>query len=84
MMGTVLLMWGVFVRIYIVQKWPEETVGSEFSWQRLYYCVDAIVFYAAVRRCCLFCIYMYMPAIDRSLSDCRCCSGRTFPTAGCA
>lgn len=48
MMGTFLLLWGAFVRLKIVQKWPEETVGPEFSWQRLFYCVDAVVFYVAV------------------------------------
>jgi hypothetical protein len=44
MMGTGCLIWGAFVRIRIVQKWPEETVGAEFSWQRLFYAVDAVVF----------------------------------------
>ena len=44
MMGTGCLIWGAFVRIRVVQKWPEETVGAEFSWQRLFYAVDAVVF----------------------------------------
>lgn len=31
-MGTILLMWGVGVRVYLVPKWPDDTEHGEFSW----------------------------------------------------
>jgi len=46
MMGTVLLFWGMFVRFNLVQAWPPPT--ERFSWERLFYIVDALVFYCAV------------------------------------
>jgi hypothetical protein len=48
MMGAVLLAWGMFVRLKLVQTWPSDTEGAEFSWERLMYIVDAFVFYCAV------------------------------------
>lgn len=46
MMGTVLLFWGMFVRFHLVQAWPPPT--ERFSWERLFYIVDVLVFYCAV------------------------------------
>ena len=48
MMGAVLVVWGIFVRLKVVTKWPEDTEDSEFSWEKLFYLIDAIVFYGAV------------------------------------
>jgi hypothetical protein len=48
MMGAVLLAWGGFVRLKLVATWPQDSEGSEFSWERLMYIVDALVFYCAV------------------------------------
>jgi hypothetical protein len=48
--GAVLLSWGVFVRTRLVKTWPASGVNSDeaFSFEKLFYIVDALVFYVAV------------------------------------
>lgn len=48
MMAVFLIAWGGFVRTNLVTTWPDDTEQAEFSWEKLFYCVDAVVFYAAV------------------------------------
>ena len=48
MMGALLLGWGAFVRLKLVTAWPQDSEGSDFSWERLMYICDAVVFYIAV------------------------------------
>ena len=48
-MGAVLLLWGVFVRTQLVKTWPQDVAGdARFVFEKLFYIVDAAVFYAAI------------------------------------